>query len=58
MKKRSDNEAANDQTIPRTGERDVFDESMFDVVLYEDEDSEEYPDLQYAAVSESSSAKG
>ena len=58
MKKRSDKEAVNDPLAPETGERDVFDESMFDVVLYEDEDSEEYPDLQYAAVSESSSAKG
>ena len=51
MRKRKRKDQTENQYKTEAPERDIFDETMYDAVVYDDPSCEEYPDLQYAAVS-------
>lgn len=57
MGKKSKTDATSPAYRPEHSGRDVFDEMIYDEILYDESSCEEYPDLQYAAVSEGADAK-
>ncbi len=52
MKRRSEKNACKNVCKEEMSYRDIFDQSLYDEAIYE-----EYPDLQYSAISEGADAK-
>lgn len=58
MSTRSKKGSAPNGSATEFGERDVFDETMFDAVPDDEPEEATYSDLQYAAVAEGEEIKG